>query len=122
MGFIVCCANACVEASVELFNYFFTINRDPKGWISLTPRILKHKSLVDIKGGPEVDTTYLMTSGRSKDLDNRKSRYVFIRPRGSDASQVWSAYNEWTLNIKHPRPDVEDLLEPITRVLKGSIC
>ena len=52
MGFIVCCANAHVEPSREVFDYFFTINRDPKSWISLTPKILKHKSLVALKEAP----------------------------------------------------------------------
>ena len=75
-----------------------------------------------MKEGSEVDTTYLMPSRGLKDSDDWKSRYVFIRPRGSDASQVWSVHNEWTLNIKHPRKEAEDLLEPATRVLKGSNC
>jgi len=122
MGFIVCCANAHVDSSGELFDYFLTVNRDPKGWISLTPKILKHKSLVVVKGGSEVDATYLMTSRGSKDSDDWKSHYVFVHPWGSDASQVWSVHNEWTLNIKCSRQEAEDLLELATRVLKGSIC
>jgi len=121
MGFIICCANSCVEPLGELFDYFFTINRYSKGWISLTPRVLKHKSLLVVKEGPRVDTTYLMTSGGSKDLDDWKSRYVFVRPWGSDASQVWFVCNEWTLNIKRPRPKAENLMELIIRILKGII-
>ena len=70
MGFIVCCTKAHVDLSGELFDYFFIVNRDRKGWISLTPKILKHKSLVPVKGGSEVDATYLMTSGGSKDSDD----------------------------------------------------
>ena len=52
IGFIVCYANANVEPLGELFDYLFTVNRNPKGWISFTPNILRHKSLVAVKTPP----------------------------------------------------------------------
>ena len=80
MGFIVICSTAQVEPTRELFDYFFTTNRDPRGWISISPRIVKDDSLLVAKErpDPEIRATSLMESGGSKDLDDWKERFIFV--------------------------------------------
>lgn len=82
MGFIVIYSVARVNPSRELFDYFFTTNRDPEGWISISPRVVKEGSLLVSNERPktEATTTSLIFSGGSKDLDDWKERYVFTRP------------------------------------------
>ena len=72
MGFIVICSTVQVEPTGELFNYFFTTNRDLGGWISISPRIVKDGNLIVAKERPDpkIRATSLMLSGGSKDLDD----------------------------------------------------
>ena len=57
---------------VELFDYFFTTNRDPGGWISILSRIVKDSYLLVAKEhpNPEIRATLLILSGGSKDSDD----------------------------------------------------
>ena len=65
MGFIIICSFGRVEPSGELFEYFFTTNCDPRGWISILPRVMKEGCLLVSKESsiPKVTTTSLMFSG-----------------------------------------------------------
>jgi len=114
MGFIVICSTVQVEPTRELFNYFFTTNRDLGGWISISPRIVKDGNLIVAKERPDpkIRATSLMLSGGSKDSDDWKERFVFIQPRTSGSLQgVWSVSNGWTLDTKCKRPSVEVVKE-----------
>ncbi|XP_052196125.1 uncharacterized protein LOC127803725 [Diospyros lotus] len=62
-----------------------------------------------------------MQSGGSKDSNDWKERFVFVRPRPSDSSQeIWSVSNEWTLDTKHKRPSVETIEDFACRLMKNS--
>ena len=95
MGFIVLCSFTSVKPSRQLFDFFFTANRDPKGWISISPQIIKEKNLVPLKEYQSGEAATLMFSGGSKDSNDWKARYVFIRPWGSGFDpEVWNVFNE----------------------------
>ena len=72
MGFIVICCTARVEPTRELFDYFFTTNRDLGGWIFISPRVVKDDGLLVAKKrlDPEIRATSLMYSWGSKDSDD----------------------------------------------------
>lgn len=123
MGFLIICHTGKIEPSEDLFDYFFTTNRDPGGWISISPRIVKDGCILAWKERPELEigASTLMQSGGSKDSDDWKERFVFIRPKPSGSSQeVWSVCNEWTLDTKHKRPSVEAIEESVGRIMKNS--
>ncbi|XP_052178675.1 uncharacterized protein LOC127792260 [Diospyros lotus] len=123
MGFLLICHSGKIEPTGDLFDYFFTTNRDPGGWISISPRIVKDSRLLACKGysNLEISASTLMQSGGSKDSDDWKERFVFVRPRPSGSSQeIWSVSNEWTLDTKHKRPSVETIEDFACRLMKNS--
>jgi len=121
MGFIFIYSFGWVEPLRELFDYFFTTNYDQEGWISISPRIVKENCHLVSKDGsdPEITARSLMFSWGSKDSDDWKERFVFVRPRGS-GSGIWSMCNGWTLDTKCKHLGIEAIKESANRIISIS--
>ena len=79
---------------------------------------MKENYLLVSKEGsnPEIIAMPLMLSKGSKDLDDWKERFIFIRPRGSGFG-IWYVCNEWTLDTKRKSLNVEAIKESTSRIL-----
>ena len=59
---------AQVSPSGELFNFFFTTNHDPGGWVSISLRIIKDEPLTTINEGT-CNTPYCIVLSKFKQLE-----------------------------------------------------